>query len=396
VIRSSSEAGLHETSNRKVLMLVLNPYEHDPRVEKEAMTLSRNGFYVTVLAWNRFGTSKWNETKDTVRIIRVGVKSPRGSRWRSIYRLPLVYLLFLKAAFYEKFDFIVAHELFTWPVGWLLKIVKGRKAIFDAHEPHAEQIIGILPGLKPFYKFVLRLERFFARRADVLVTVSPLMVDRYRRLGVRQIFYLPNVQVMNQRNGVRNPISVAGHEEFLVGRIGTISPGYSGVEHLIKIVELVAQRGRKIKLLLGGPVMNGWEKGFFSLLKGREEFITYVGAVSTSKAYELLGQFDLMASLSEPISPKSGYGFSTKIFDAMSLGVPVLTTRADEDGDLVEQTQCGVVVDYPINYEKVVQEIEHLMDSPALLRQFAENGKRSAAETYNWNLYESGFLRLFE
>jgi len=69
-----------------VLILHMDPFEHDPRVEKEAMSLVEAGHGVTVLAWNRFGTSRAAETRRGVQIERVRVLSPRGSRWRATYR----------------------------------------------------------------------------------------------------------------------------------------------------------------------------------------------------------------------------------------------------------------------------------------------------------------------
>src|SRR5439155_21449272 len=64
------------------VMLLFDPYQRDARVEKEAATLVGAGYRVTVLAWNRFGTSDPHEERDGSEIERASIPFPSGDKWR--------------------------------------------------------------------------------------------------------------------------------------------------------------------------------------------------------------------------------------------------------------------------------------------------------------------------
>ena len=53
----------------KVLMVLSNPFTHDPRVYIEAKTLIKAGYELTVLAWDKRGKSSPVENKDGIQSI---------------------------------------------------------------------------------------------------------------------------------------------------------------------------------------------------------------------------------------------------------------------------------------------------------------------------------------
>ncbi len=378
-----------------VLMLLMDPFEHDPRVEKEATSLTQAGHPVTVLAWNRFGTSKDIEERNGVRIERVRVLSPRGSRWRAVYRLLGVLGWMLWRSLRTPHDVLVCHEMHTWPVGWLLKLLRPRhRVIFDAHEPYAEQIVGVLPHASRLRRPLLWAEGLLARSADVVVTVSPLMLERYRRMGVRRLEYLPNVPRLQAPPGAP-PRPAVRAAPFVIGRLGVIAPRYSGVEPLVNIVARVNELGVDVKLVLGGPITNGWEAGFQALLACNQSYVQYVGIVPIDEVMSYVASFDLVASLFEPLQPKAPYGYSTKIFEAMAAGVAVLTTRGAEDQFLVADAGCGLVVDYPFNIDAVAREVAALLPDESRRRAYGARGQAAVRERFNWAQYEGAFLNLF-
>ena len=54
-----------------ILMILANPFTHDPRVYNEAMALIKAGHEVTVLAWDRKKEYPLKETKEGINIARV-------------------------------------------------------------------------------------------------------------------------------------------------------------------------------------------------------------------------------------------------------------------------------------------------------------------------------------
>ena len=376
-------------------MLLLDPYERDARVEKQAGTLVRAGFEVTVLAWNRFGRSLERELRDGTVIERVSIPSPSGSKWTFLLRLPALYWWFLQKGLRADYDVLVAHELYTWPVGLLLRLIRRKKTIFDAHEPYAEQIVGILPAALPFQAWLRRLEALLARRADLLMTVTPRMVTRYRNMGVRRIFYLPNLPRF------RSPVPPSGSgggprsDVLVIGRIGSITPRYSGVEPLIDLGKTLRGRGVPVRVVIGGPVMSGWEPEFRKLIADCADYIDYIGVVPVSQVLGLVAQFHVVLSLRDGNTPKAEYGYSTKIFDAMAVGVPVISTPVGEDPYLVGETECGEIVPCPVDIDELADRVVALWRDESRRRRYGENGIKAVRDRYSWDAYEPAFLAEF-
>jgi len=175
-----------------------------------------------------------------------------------------------------------------------------------------------------------------------------------------------------------------------------ISPRYSGIEPLVEIVTRINELDVPTRLMLGGPITNGWEDGFRKLVARHPQHVEYVGIVPTERVISCLVSCDIVANLFEPLQPKSGYGYSTKIFDAMAAGITVLTTRAAEDQFLVADVDCGLAVDYPFNIDALVREVVALLQDEPRRRAYGTRGQAAVKERFNWAAYESGFLKLFE
>lgn len=379
---------------RLIVMLVADAFEHDPRIEKQAATLVQQGYDVTVLAWNRFGTSQSAEIRAQVRILRAGIPNPRGSGWWTVAKLPRLFWWFFQTARRLPYDTVVCHDMFTWPVGWALRALTGRRAVFDAHEPYAEQLVGILPGVHRVIGWLHAFEGFLARRADVLMTVTPALVKRYAEMGVEGVFYLPNVPSLAafapaaraDRRGAGGP--------FIIGRVGGISPRYSGVEPLIEIGRELRGRGVNVRIVLGGPVMKGWDREFKALLSDAGSLVEYVGTVPYARLPNVTGSFDLVASLREGLLPETAYGISTKLLDAMALGIPVVSTRVGEDEELVSRTEAGILIGYPIDVRASADLIEQLIREPKEAARFGANGRRAVEQGLNWERYETDYCEV--
>ena len=371
-----------------VLMLLLDPYERDARVEKQVATLVAAGHPVTVLAWNRHATSRAEEERGGARIERVAVRSPSGSKWRALSRIARVYVWYVRRGRVLKWDVLVAHDMYTWIPGLILGALLGRRVVLDAHEPYAEQIVGILPSLAPLLGPLRWLEGFLARRGHTVLTVTPRMVTRLQSLGVRRVFYLPNVPNVIPSAPARG---AGAAERLVIGSVGSITPRYSGVEHFLEVAELLRTRGVPVHAVLGGPVLAGWEPEFLRRVEAAGSLVQYLGVVPFARVPEVLETFDVMLSLKDSRAPTSEYGYSTKIFDAMAAGVPVVTTRVTEDPDLVESTGCGVVVAAPVDVAEVADRVVEIWRDPLRRQAMREAGLRAVAERYRWGAFEQAY-----
>ncbi|MCE5214719.1 MAG: hypothetical protein LLF83_08390, partial [Methanobacterium sp.] len=106
---------------KKILMLRSNPFEPDERVYKEAKSLLKKGYRVTLLCWDRELKYPLEDEFEGMKIQRIQLKAGYGSIKELIYKMPLFWIkLFIQGL---KIDFDVVHsfDYDTLPVGVWLK-----------------------------------------------------------------------------------------------------------------------------------------------------------------------------------------------------------------------------------------------------------------------------------
>ncbi|MCS4454433.1 glycosyltransferase [Clostridium botulinum] len=116
----------------KVAMLLDNSFTNDKRVYKEAQTLVKNGFDVTVICKNEIDESlpKEEETE--------GIKIKRLFKYNLgttvLVEKNLLAHFDLINNLSESFDVYHCHDTETWPIGYILAKRDGAKFICDSHE----------------------------------------------------------------------------------------------------------------------------------------------------------------------------------------------------------------------------------------------------------------------
>jgi len=82
--------------------------------------------------------------------------------------------------------------------------------------------------------------------------------------------------------------------------------------------------------------------------------------------------------------------YSTKMFEYMARGLPVVCSNFPLWAEIVGTADCGIAVD-PRDPEAIADAIRRLDEDPALARRLGENGRQAGAERYNW---EAELLKL--
>ena len=93
-----------------VLMLLSNPFRPDPRAHKEAKSLIKAGYKVTILCWDRDLSSPESEIVDDISLKRFGPSSGYGSVMSMITELPRFWMKTIKHAKMHDYEIIHAHH----------------------------------------------------------------------------------------------------------------------------------------------------------------------------------------------------------------------------------------------------------------------------------------------
>lgn len=192
-----------------VLMIVRSDVAHDSRVLREALTLAEHGYRVTVVG---SGVPDEWMSPTGVEVVSLGARSPfsyrpprgqplplylRGARWLLLPRHNAsVNESFRRevrswASQQMPYDVVHAHDMPMLPVAHELSVRWGAALVYDAHEwwssRHREQRPTPVADRRG-----VREERRLACAADLVITVSNGIAERFRGWGVQDVRIVRN------------------------------------------------------------------------------------------------------------------------------------------------------------------------------------------------------------
>ena len=84
-------------------------------------------------------------------------------------------------------------------------------------------------------------------------------------------------------------------------------------------------------------------------------------------------------------------GNGRKFFSYMQAGLPIVGPAFGEVGEVVRETDCGVLVD-TTDVEEVATAVESLLGDPESREHMARRGREAVATRYNWDEEKRKFL----
>ncbi|MFH1025710.1 MAG: glycosyltransferase, partial [Nitrospirota bacterium] len=181
-------------------------------------------------------------------------------------------------------------------------------------------------------------------------------------------------------------------EKTVLGRIGSIYQD-NGIEEIIKGFKLISPKNNGVELLLAGRVFDSYKDTFARIMNGLESRVKVSGAFDSREMPTLYSQIDVSiiiyhrSAWFKNITP-------TKFFDSLAVGVPVIASDMGGLREIIEQYQCGIVVDER-NSEEVAQAITMMCQNPTLRHEMGLNGLRAIEERYNWEHMKERLLKIY-
>lgn len=307
---------------------------------------------------------------ENITIHKVGIHKKHLHFWR---RSEVIEWL-VKAGFYyrrllRKNDYDLAHAFFGFPTGWLCY----RKA---DKLPYIISLRGSdVPGqharLQLDYKILAPVFGAIWKKASALVACSEGLKERALR-------FMPSVSIDVIPNGVELdrffPAETAEKSKVLrlltVGRLSVTKR----IELLIDTVEILHRTACKLHFtVVGGGQM---ERQLRKIVMERElgDVIKIIGRVNSEKMPEVYRRNDIF------ISASMQEGMSNAMLEAMSSGLPIVTTRCEGLAELIDGN--GLIVKQD-NIEEIAKAIKHLADDPELYKRMS-TAARKQAEKFEW------------
>lgn len=386
----------------RILMLLENAgIPEDHRVVREAQTLMRMGFHVTIIC-PKTGSQKGAEIVQGIQVYRFPPSfSPSGLLgylWEYGYSISMLFLISLYVLVRRGFDVVHVHTPpdVTAVVAVLYQFV-GKKFVFDHHDLSPELYLARRSDSRPniVYKALLAFERLACRRANRLIATNATQQGiQIQRCGAKP----EHCYVV--RNGPDESFlrDVAPRQEFresgriVIGYVGIMGV-QDGVDYLVRVLhELKSQHRRNdfLAVIVGhGPALADLKRLARDLRV--DDQIRFTGRVEFSSVPAYIQAFDICVT-PDPSNPYNDSCTTIKTMEYMAMRKPTVCFRTSENeltaGDAALYAEDNSV---PAFAELVVK----LMDDPPLRARMGEIARQRIEASLTWEQQSHELVKLY-
>jgi glycosyltransferase involved in cell wall biosynthesis len=361
-----------------VVLIRSNPILYEMRVLKIVRSLSKK-YSLLVLGWDRDGTHSSSELiGENVLVKRFKIKAPYA-RFYLLFYYPLFWLWVFKNLLIYRPKVVHACDLDALIPGYLFRLFFSVKLVFDNFDRFAMAFIPIEYRL--LYSVINKIEEVLAKNSDALITVSE---ERKSSFGG----YLPkHVEIIMNCPYLEDYDENVNGKQKLEGD-GVLTLVYAGAisrDRGLLLIGKAIEDEKNVRLILAGRV---FDDTLEHLLKNPN--VSYVGFLKAEEVLKLEKMAEVIPVLYDPSIPINRVASPNKLFEAMMLGVPVITNVCR---DIVVEAECGLIANY--DAQEVKRAILRLKNNPLLRKKLGINGRQTFEKKFNWKIMEEKLLKLY-
>jgi glycosyltransferase involved in cell wall biosynthesis len=268
-------------------------------------------------------------------------------------------------------------ELLPLAVGlsWL-----GCKVVYDAHEDMPRQIMAKhwVPrwARGSVARVTATVEFLASRRMDAVVAAWPGIAERFPADRTVLVRNFPPIGELASLHPV--PHALRRPAFAYVGGISEVR----GIREMVEAVGRVGSPGTSIpRLLLGGRFAPALLESEVSRMAGWER-VDFRGWVDRTGVSDILGQSRAGLMTLHP-TPNHLRSEPNKLFEYMSAGLPVVVSDFPVWRAIVEEAECGLMVD-PFDVDAIASAMQWILDHPEEAEAMGRRGREAVESKWNW------------
>lgn len=358
---------------QKVLHLLITDYKVDSRVRNETESLLETGYQIDVFCLKSNDTIR-KELRRGINIIRYGFSNNK------ITKILTAYIQFIYYSLKGDYRLVHAHDFTALPAGFIISVIKRIPLIYDTHELWSESEHESYPSC--VFKIAYWIEKYFARKANYVITVSDSIKDY-----LRVYFNNPNLET------VRNIPSYT-HQDS-----ADLNDKKSGVEGTVPTFIFAGSIDRKRGLntiLQSLGLIGDLEYKFLFLVDeltgneivrqaGRYELkdrVIIEKVVPQDKLIEHLSHADIGVHAIENSCLNHEYCLPNKIFEYINAGLAILCTDVKEMSQLVHTYDIGMTF-RSSDVLDLAEKMRSLLNDKKNIKKYKSNAQK-LSKAHSW------------
>lgn len=421
MFRSNPTSANFDSDDRSVVMAVRNTCVTDARVMKEATTLTRAGWRVTVLAIHQPGDTAPVEKRDGILIRRLtrlihrlprrrpassehssprsasarpvsATAEPGRTKWIStLVRSFLLWLdrrwidfLFLREAWQAHPQVFHAHDVNTLVPMFIAARLRRRPLIYDAHEISSDR-----EGWS-HSRIWYGLEKYLGRRVESFITTNETRAAHFRHVyGLKRVDVIRNVPIFTDviDDGRLHRAVGVGRDTPVLLYQGGLQSG-RGLFLMLKAFQGVD--GAHLAVIGFGRLRASLEREAKRL--GLGERITFLGRIPNEELLAYTAGARAGLQLLENTCLNHYTACSNKLHEYVMAEVPVIASDLPEMRRVVKETGAGLLV--PPGDVDAIRKAMRVMVQQDDWVGMKENARRHK-HRYHWEIEEPTLLKLY-
>jgi glycosyltransferase involved in cell wall biosynthesis len=302
----------------------------------------------------------------------------------------------LKRGLSSDADVIHFHDPELIPVGFLIKMIKKVKVIYDIHEHVVYDIMDkswIPRYLRSLVKnLYILIEKICLPRFDAIIYTTPIVGERYYKIG-RKVVSIENYPQLELFDNSVNVEPVHGIPTMVY--LGRVKKERGVKEAIFEFREVVDKLPNARFLIIGDIVPESYDNELKKLVNDMhlEKNVSFLGFVPYDETVNYLknASCGIVTFLPERNNMAC---LPNKLFEYMASGLPVIASNFKLYKDVIENSESGLTVE-PENVKMLAEAIIYMLKNNDIALNMGLHAQEAFKKKYNWEAEEKKLFNLY-
>jgi glycosyltransferase involved in cell wall biosynthesis len=362
----------------KVIMILTNEFNPDPRVYKEAKSLINNGIEVEILCWDRNNVyiNKPTENIDGIRVKRFYPKSKYGTGFKQLKGF-ISFIKEIKTYLNNKqFDVVHGHDIDGCLAGLFVK--ENKKSVWDMHEFYD----GFDYNKIKSYIYELLAKICFSH-SDGYLFVTDFQKKKY--INKTREDSIKEVIINAPENSVFKNFNRKKSDKLRISFIGNVRT-YDTLKNLM----LIAEDYIDVQINING---DGYKYSNLKKIADKLENTKMTGKFKYQNIKKFYENTDLVYAVYDGELKNTKYSLPVKGLEGIRTLTPIIAEKGTHFGDFIEKHNIGFTINKKLN--DIENLLKYLLNNKKLLDYKKENLKKIKYD-FTWEKQEKKLLNFYK